>query len=121
MNRILFSTAVGACFLFASHAAFAQAVLEIPADQETQVYTNIYGQRVVTQVTPDDFDLTVGAAVPDAVQVYEVPATVQYEPVRQYRYVTVGNRVVLVEPVSRKIVRVLQAPSDAARDKTGLH
>ncbi len=120
MNKILSSAAFGACLLFFSHGAIAQTVFEIPAEQETQVYTNIYGQRVVTQVTPD-FDVTVGAVVPDAVQVYEVPASVQYAPVRQYRYVTMGDRVVLVEPASRKVVRVMQAPSDAARDKSKLN
>ena len=117
MNKLL--SALGAGLLFSSHGVFAQTVLEIPADQQTQVYTNIYGQRVVTQVTPD-FDVTVGAVVPEAVQTYEVPATVQYEPVRQYRYVAVGDRIVFVEPASRKVVRILQAPNDAARDKTGL-
>ena len=114
MTKLLLSAALGAGLLIAGNA-FAQTVL-IPADQETQVYTNIYGQRVVTQVTPD-FDVTVGAVVPDTVQLYDVPATVGYEPVRQYRYVTLGDRVVLVEPASRKVVRVMMAPSDASRDK----
>jgi hypothetical protein len=48
------------CFLGVMSAALlcstalvsAQAALEIPADQERSVYTNIYGQRVVTETTP---------------------------------------------------------------------
>jgi hypothetical protein len=95
--------------------ALAQ-VLEISPQQERTVYTNIYGQRVVTETTPE-FDVTVGAVLPQEVRIYEMPASTGYEPVQQYRYVTVGDRVVLVEPATRRVVRVIQAPNEVQRDK----
>ena len=45
--------------------------------------------------------------VPADVELYEVPAAIEYAPVRRYRYVTHGNRLVFVEPGSRRIVRVI--------------
>jgi hypothetical protein len=116
MKKILLGGVMSAALLFSTDMVFAQAVLEITPQQERTVYTNIYGQRVVTETIPQ-FDVSVGAVLPGEVQVYEVPATVEYEPVRQYRYVTVGNRVVLVEPASRRVIRVIAPPSELERDK----
>src|SRR3984957_7553662 len=107
---------MSAALLCSTALVSAQTVLEIPADQERSVYTNIYGQRVVTETTPQ-FDIAVGAVLPGSVQTYEVPATVGYAPVQQYRYATVGTRVVLVEPESRRVVRIISPPSEEARDK----
>ena len=116
MKKVWLSSVAGAALLYSAGLVSAQTVLEITPQQEQSVYTNIYGQRVVTETTPD-FDVTVGAVVPGQVQMYEVRATVEYAPVRQYRYVTMGDRVVLVEPTTRRVVRVIQAPSDRTRDK----
>jgi hypothetical protein len=116
MKKVLLSGVISAAFLFSTGMVLAQAVLEITPDQERTVYTNIYGQRVVTETTPQ-FDIAVGAVLPGEVQTYEVPATVGYAPVQQYRYVTNGNRVILVEPASRRVIRVIAAPSELARDK----
>jgi hypothetical protein len=106
---------MGAALLCSTALVSAQTVLEIPADQERSVYTNIYGQRVVTETTPQ-FDIAVGAVLPDSVQTYEVPATVGYAPVQQYRYATSGDRIILVTPDTRTVVRVLPPPSERARD-----
>ena len=116
MKKIWLGGVMTAALLFSTGVVSAQAVLEITPQQERTVYTNIYGQRVVTETTPQ-FDVTVGAVLPGDVQMYEVPATVEYAPVRQYRYVTVGNRVVLVEPTTRRVIRVIQAPSEVERDR----
>ena len=116
MKKIWLCSVMAAALLSSTGVASAQAVLEITPQQERTVYTNIYGQRVVTETTPQ-YDVTVGAVLPAEVQMYEVPATVEYAPVRQYRYVTVGNRVVLVEPTTRRVIRVIQAPSEVERDR----
>lgn len=116
MKKILLSSVISAALLSSTGLVLAQTVLEISPQQEQTVYTNIYGQRVVTETTPE-YDVTVGAVLPGNVQLLEVPATVDYAPVRQYRYVTVGPRVVLVEPATRRVVRVIQPPSEANRDK----
>ena len=117
MKKVLFvGGAMSIALLFSTGLVLAQTVVEFTPQTERSVYTNIYGQRVVTETTPE-FDVTVGAVLPGQVQLYEVPASVEYAPARQYRYVTVGSRVVLVEPATRKVVRVLQPPSEVERDK----
>jgi len=116
MKKILLGGVMSSALLFSTGMVLAQVVLEMSPQQERTVYTNIYGQRVVTETTPQ-FDVTVGALVPGEVQIYEVPATVEYAPVQQYRYVTVGNRVVLVEPASRRVIRIIAPPSELERDK----
>jgi Protein of unknown function (DUF1236) len=116
MKKVLLGSVMSAALLFSTGIVLAQTVVEFTPQVERAVYTNIYGQRVVTETTPQ-FDVTVGAVLPGEVQVYEVPATVEYAPIRQYRYVTVGNRVVLVEPASRKVIRVIAPPSELERDK----
>jgi hypothetical protein len=115
MKKLLLGSVMSVALFFSTGIVLAQTALEITPDQERAVYTNIYGQRVVTETTPE-FDVSVGAVLPDDVRMYDVPATVEYAPIRQYRYVTVGNRVVLVEPATRRVVRVIAAPSDQIRD-----
>ncbi len=116
MKKILLGSVMSSALLFSTGVVLAQVILEMSPQQERTVYTNIYGQRVVTETSPE-FDVTVGAVLPGQVQLYEVPASVEYAPARQYRYVTVGPRVVLVEPATRRVVRVIAAPSELARDK----
>jgi hypothetical protein len=116
MKKVWLGGVASAALLFSSGIVLAQAVVEFTPQTERSVYTNLYGQRVVTETTPQ-YEVTVGSVIPGEVQLYEVPATVDYAPVRQYRYVTVGPRVVLVEPATRKVVRVIQAPSEIERDK----
>ena len=115
MKKFLFGSVMSAALVCSASMVWAQTALEITPDQERTVYTNIYGQRVVTETTPE-FDVNVGSVLPGDVQMYDVPATVEYAPIHQYRYVTVGSRVVLVEPATRRVVRVIAAPSDQARD-----
>jgi Protein of unknown function (DUF1236) len=116
MKKVLLGSVMSAALLFSTGMVLAQAVIEFTPQQERSVYTNIYGQRVITETTPQ-FEVTVGTVLPGEVQLYEVPATVEYAPAREYRYVTVGNRVVLVEPASRKVIRVIAPPSEVERDK----
>ena len=71
------------------------------------VYSTIYGSRTVGVAPAREFDVSVGAALPADVELYEVPAGVTYEPVRRYRYVTQGNRLIFVEPGSRRVIRVI--------------
>ena len=118
MKKVLFGGVLSAALFFSTGFVFAQTVFEITPQQERTVYTNIYGQQVVTDTTPE-FDVTVGAVLPNEVPIYEVPATVEYAPVQQYRYVTVGNRVVLVEPTSRRVIRVIAPPNEVQREKSG--
>jgi hypothetical protein len=55
-----------------------------------------------------DFDVRVGGIVPPDVEIYDAPPDYDYAPVREYRYVRHDKRVYVVEPKSRKVVRVIE-------------
>lgn len=105
MNKLMGAVA-GAAWLFAAGSAPAQ-VLEITPEQETTVYTTVTRERVRTP-PPAGFRVGIGVEVPTAVELYEVPATVDVVPVRRYRYTVVDDQVVLVDPGTRKVVRVIR-------------
>jgi hypothetical protein len=104
---------------------FASAQTTITTTTETyqpgyfrpQERTTIY--RTVTQerhVAPDIAVRTgppvryeVGAPVPQDVELYDFPeaAYIEYPPLRDYRYVYVNHRVVLVDPRTSQVVDVI--------------
>ena len=107
-SRTVLSGAFGAALLLSANIATAQTVLEISPAQEREIYTTIYSSRGTVGAAPArEFDVSVGAILPADVELYEVPAAVEYAPVRSYRYATHGNRVVFVEPGTRRVVRVI--------------
>src|SRR4051812_34609125 len=96
----------GAALMFSVGSAAAQAVIDLTPEQETTVYTTITRERV-RMPPPAALDVNVGAVLPSEVEIYEVPAAVEVAPVRRYRYTVVNDRVVLVDPGTRKVVRVI--------------
>lgn len=109
MRKAILGGVFGVATLLAADAAFAQVVTwEITPEQERTVYTTIYRDRGTVGAAPArEFDVSVGAVVPAEIELHEVPAEVTYAPAREYRYVMHGNRVVFVEPGSRRVVRVI--------------
>jgi hypothetical protein len=65
---------------------------------------------------PWDFPATVGATVPGWVQVYGVPAEIVaiYPEFTGDEFVVVGDDIVVMEPVSRRIVAMISRTSNAA-------
>lgn len=95
--------ATGASLLLAPLAATAQEVIFAPED-EVIVREYIVKQPRREIVVPDDYDFVVGAEVPETVVVerLEAPGLT-----REYEYVVIDDRAVLVDPESRQIVRIL--------------
>jgi len=81
-----------------------QPRLVLTPDQRQVVYRDIVRQRV--SPAPGTVTYTVGARVPSDVQLYAVPDSVAVEvpAVRQYRYMMVNGRVVLVDPATSEVV-----------------
>jgi hypothetical protein len=109
MKRILL---VGAAALIAG-AAYAQTsttqqtttttttTLQPEVRTKVRQYVTTNKPRAVT--APSGFQVSVGATLPEAVELETFPADVG---VTQYRYVGIGGRTVLVEPGSRRIIEV---------------
>ena len=57
---------------------------------------------------PAGLSFSVGAAVPTEVELYAVPDAVEVPAVRRYRYTVWDNRVVLVDPGSRKVIQIIE-------------
>ncbi len=98
--------AIGAVLLLSAGSAMAQIAIEISPEEERTVYSTITRERVVGPSV--EFDVNVGAVVPRDVELYAVPEEVEVRPVRRYRYTVVEGRVVLVDPETRRVVRVIR-------------
>jgi hypothetical protein len=96
--------AVAAVSLLASGQAYAQAVIELNPEQRTVIKEYVVRERVPAVTIPGD--VRVGAVLPEDVRLVAVPEA--WAPsVRRYRYVHWNNRVVLVEPSSRKVIQII--------------
>jgi hypothetical protein len=96
-----------AAVLLSAGPVFAQTAIEITPEQETTIYSTL-SRGATVGAAPADVTLSVGAELPASVELREVPASIEVPAVQRYRYAVVGGRVVLVEPQSRKVVRVIE-------------
>lgn len=74
-----------------------------PVQRQT-IYRTIVREHVAT--APPTVEYRVGTRVPSDVQLYAVPESVAVEvpAMRRYKYMTVNNRVVLVDPATSQVV-----------------
>lgn len=77
-----------------------------PVQRQT-VYRTIVRERV--QAVRPTVEYRVGMRVPETAQLYAVPDTVAVEvpTIRQYKYMMVNDRVVLVDPATSEVVAEL--------------
>ena len=83
------------------------AVIDLSPDQRTTVYRSITRERVRV-APPADFRARVGVEVPDSVELYPIPETVEVPAIRRYRYTVIDNQVVLVDPGTHRVVEVIR-------------
>ena len=98
---------IGAALLL-SVPAGAQPAVEFQWTPEVDrgVYGRMTRERVRT-APPAGFSVSVGAEVPAGVELYEAPADLEYAPVRRYRYTVHEDRVFIVDPSTRRVVRII--------------
>ncbi|MER9832532.1 DUF1236 domain-containing protein [Mesorhizobium sp. M0134] len=94
------STAVAGLLLLAGVVAAAAQDVVIDPEQETVIKEYVKKQPLASVKIPG-VELNVGSTLPDTVELHEVPNT-------KYRYVVVDNRTVVVDPGTRKIVKVIE-------------
>lgn len=104
MKRSLLMT-LTAVSLLASTPSFAQTtVIELSPEQRTTIREYVVRERVPVATLPGE--IRVGAVIPGSVELVTVPET--WGPsVRRYRYVHWNDRVVLVDPSSRKVIQII--------------
>ncbi|AXK83274.1 DUF1236 domain-containing protein [Pseudolabrys taiwanensis] len=76
--------------------------------QRHTVYRTIVRERAAPAPAPT-VEYSVGTRVPANVELYSVPESVAVEvpAIRRYKYMTVNNRVVLVDPTTSEVVEEL--------------
>jgi hypothetical protein len=103
----LLGGAVGVAMLFGVGSTLAQTVIEFTPEQERTIYSTVIAAPVRT-APPADVRVVVGAELPDVVELYDVPTTVEYPAARRLRYTVVDRQVVLVDPGTRRVIRVIR-------------
>ncbi|CAN7433950.1 DUF1236 domain-containing protein [Mesorhizobium sp. LjRoot246] len=90
--------AAAALLLLAGVGAVAAQDVIIEPEQDTIIREYVKKQPLASVKIPG-VELNVGTALPDTVELHEVPNV-------KYRYVVIDNRTALVDPGTRKIVKV---------------
>lgn len=80
----------------------------ITPEQQTTIYRTITHEQVAVQPPPPDWAPSVGVVVPEQVQLYNMPSTVDVPMVQSDRYTVIDGHVVLVDPGTRKVVRIIE-------------
>lgn len=102
MKIHLTSAVAGLLLLGGAGFAVAQDVVIAP-EQETVIREYVTANPVDAVELPADVQVTVGATLPDTVELHTLDV-----PDVKYSYVVVGGQTVLVEPETRKIVHIIQ-------------
>ena len=98
--RAYIKSAVGGLALAAfAGSAMGDDVVVFKPEQETVVREYVKKKPIASIQLPG-VELNVGTAVPDTVELYEIPDA-------KYRYTVVDNRTVLVDPGTHKIIHVI--------------
>ncbi|RUW63348.1 DUF1236 domain-containing protein [Mesorhizobium sp. M7A.F.Ca.US.008.03.1.1] len=90
--------AAAALLLLAGVGAVAAQDVVIQPEQDTVIREYVKKQPLASVKVPG-VELNIGSALPDTVELHEIPNV-------KYRYVVVDNRTVLVDPGTRKIIKV---------------
>lgn len=80
----------------------------ISPEQETTIYRTITREQQAAVQPPPDWAPSVGVEVPAQVQLYNMPSTVEVPSVRSDRYTVMNGHVVLVDPDTRRVVRIIE-------------
>jgi hypothetical protein len=85
-----------------------QQEIDLTPAQRTTIYRTV--KREPMRAAPADVEVRVGTRVPESVELYSLPETVVTEvpAVRSYKYMTVNDRVLLVDPSTGYVVGELQ-------------
>jgi len=97
MRIHLASTAAAVLLLVGLGAAAAEDII-IQPEQETVIREYVKKQPLASLKLPG-VELNVGTALPDTVELHEVPNV-------KYRYTVIDNRTVVVDPSTHTIIKV---------------
>jgi hypothetical protein len=99
----------GASAAQAQTTVITREAVELTPAQRTTIYRTIV-REPRTIVRPPVTVVERGPAIPERVEVYEMPETVvaAVPQVRRYRYMVVNNEVLLVDPQTSEVVEIIR-------------
>ena len=71
----------------------------------TEMKEYVVKEHRAPMAPPAGFNVTVGAPLPPAVELYPFPTTAPYG---KYRYSVIGKETVVVDPTDRKVIEVIR-------------
>jgi hypothetical protein len=83
----------------------ASGVVTVTPEVRTKVKQYVVKEKRATVAAPSGVTITTGSVLPPSIELHTFPADVG---VTQYRYTVVGDRTVLVDPGSRRIIEVIE-------------
>lgn len=96
-----------AALLFSVTLALAQSPSVSPAEQ-TRFKEWVVKTEIANAAVPAGFTLAVGAEIPSAIPVYEVPArTLRIDALINFRYALIGGKIGVIERSDRKVLLVI--------------
>ncbi len=98
-----FRSTIAATLLLAGTAVAAAQTVVVTPEQETVVREYVTTNPVVVE-RPSNFELVVGAIVPDILKPGELADNTLDQ---KYQYVVMDGRTVLIEPQTRKVVHII--------------
>jgi hypothetical protein len=101
--EMIFRSTIAATMLLAGTAVAAAQTVVVTPEQETVVREYVTTNPVVVE-RPSNFELVVGAIVPDILKPGELADNTLDQ---KYQYVVMDGRTVLIEPETRKVVHII--------------
>jgi hypothetical protein len=83
----------------------ATGSITIAPEQRTKIKEYVIKEKRASKPAPSGFTVSMGATLPSDVELYAFAPDVG---VKEYRYTVIGNKTVLVEPGSRRIVQIIE-------------
>jgi hypothetical protein len=98
---------VAALALLAAGTGFAAAqTVVVTPEQETVIREYVTTQPVQKVERPSNFELIVGAIIPDVFKPGELADNTV--PDQRYQYVVIDGRTALIEPETRRVVHIIE-------------
>jgi hypothetical protein len=114
LSNVSLSILAAAALVASASAGWAQSssttttTTTITPDQQTTIYRTITQEQVAVQPPTVEWAPSVGVAVPDQVQLYNMPGTIVVPTVQSDRYTVINGHVVLVDPSTRRVVQIIE-------------
>jgi Protein of unknown function (DUF1236) len=108
-------SAIAFALLVSGACALAQDPLSLTPEQQRSIYRSVASERA--QPPPADFRPEVGATLPDAVTLAELPSglTIDFPRAKDFKFAKLHAQVLLVDPFNKRVVEIINPPESTGQ------